>query len=101
MNTVNRSAIVVKPKQPVLDWLHAADPSSREICLSDLSQEPTTYLVRECDTDADVVKVVCKLCEEIFEEQLAGWYTDASTWPRDRSYPVFRQWFQIPRHNRS
>ena len=99
MDTLNRSAIVVKPKQPFLDWLHASDPSSREICLSDLSQEPTIYLVPECDTDADVVKVLCKLCEEIFEVQLAGWYTDASTWPRDRSYPVFRQWFDYQHHS--
>lgn len=72
MDTLNRSAIVVKPKQPFLDWLHSSDPSSREICLSDLSQEPTIHLVPECDTDADVVKILCKLCEEIFEEQLAG-----------------------------
>jgi hypothetical protein len=28
MDTLNRSAIVVRPKQPFLDWLHAVDPSS-------------------------------------------------------------------------
>ena len=31
MHTLNRSAIVVKPKQPFLDWLHAADPTSQEL----------------------------------------------------------------------
>ena len=30
-----------------------------------------------------------KLCEEIFEEQLAGRYRDTSTWPGNRSYEVF------------
>lgn len=29
MDTLNRSAIVVKPKQRFLDWLHAADPTSQ------------------------------------------------------------------------
>jgi hypothetical protein len=33
MVTLNRSAIVVKPKQPFLDWLHAADPTSLELTL--------------------------------------------------------------------
>jgi hypothetical protein len=27
MDTLNRLAIVVKPKQLFLDWLHAADPT--------------------------------------------------------------------------
>ena len=31
MATLNRSAVVVKPKQPFLDWLHAADPSSQDL----------------------------------------------------------------------
>jgi hypothetical protein len=31
MATLNRSAVVVKPKQAFLDWLHAADPTSHEL----------------------------------------------------------------------
>ena len=86
MDTLNRSAIVVKPKQPFLNWLHAADPASSELSLPDLVREPTIYLVPECDTDDEVVDVLRELCHEIFEEQLAGWYTDTATWPRDRSF---------------
>jgi hypothetical protein len=41
MVTPNRSAIVVTPKQPFLDWLHATDPTSIELTLLDLSREPT------------------------------------------------------------
>ena len=33
MSTLNRSAIVVTPKQPFLDWLHAADPTSLGLTL--------------------------------------------------------------------
>jgi hypothetical protein len=40
-----------------------------------------------------------KLCEEIFEEKLAGWYEDASTWPRNRSYEVFCHWFDYRHHS--
>jgi len=67
---------LVKPKQPFLDWLHAADPTSRHLTLLELVREPTIYLIPECETDDDVTDVLRELCEEIFEERLAGWYRE-------------------------
>jgi len=98
MLVLNRSAIVVKPKEPFLDWLHAADPSSGDLTLLDLVREPTIYLIPECDTDDDVADVLHELCEEIFEEQLAGWYADTSTW-RNQSFDVFCHWFDYQHHS--
>jgi hypothetical protein len=40
----------------------------------------------------DVAEVLRELCEEIFAEQLADWYTVTSTWPQDRSFDVFCCW---------
>ena len=40
MDLLNRSALVVKPKQPFLDWLHAADSTSLHLPLPDLVREP-------------------------------------------------------------
>ena len=37
--TVNRSALVVKPRQPFLDWLHAADATSSDLTLQELVLE--------------------------------------------------------------
>jgi len=99
MVTLNRSAIVVTPKQPFLDWLHTADPTSLELTLRELVQEPTVYLVPECDTNEDVAQVLRELCEKIFVEQLAGWYADRSTWPPDRSFDVFCRWFDYRHHS--
>jgi hypothetical protein len=96
---LNRSAVVVKPKQPFLDWLHTADPTSRNLSLGELVQEPTIYLIPECDTEEDVREVLQELCEEIFAEQLAGWFTDESTWPVDRSIDVFCCWFDFQYHS--
>ena len=96
---LNRSAIVVKPKQLFLDWLHTADPTSHRLTLGDLSREPTIYLIPACDTEADIQEVLSELCEEIFVEQLAGWYRDEETWPRDRSFEVFCGWFEFRHHS--
>ena len=96
---LNRSAIVVKPRQPFLDWLHTADPTSHRLTLRELAREPTIYLIPGCDTEEDMRDVLREVCEEIFIEQLAGWFTDESTWPRDRSFDVFCGWFDFQHHS--
>jgi hypothetical protein len=58
MDTLNRSAIVVKPKQPFLDWLHVADPTSHGITLFDVAGETTIYLIPECDTNEELEDVL-------------------------------------------
>lgn len=99
MDMLNRSAIVVKPKQRFLDWLHAVDPTSDGITLNDVCREPHIYLIAECDTEEDLVDVLRELCGEIFEEQLDGWYRVPSSWPEDRSYEAFCQWFDYQHHS--
>ena len=96
---LNRSAIVVKPKQPFLDWLHRADPTSSDLTIRELVHEPTIYLIPECETDDEVTKTLRERCEEIFNEQLSGWFTDRRTWPRDRSFEVFCRWFDFQYHS--
>lgn len=99
MDTLNRSALVVKPRQRFLDWLHTADSTSQGITFLDVTEEPTMYLIPECDTDEDLADVLRELCEEIFEEQLESWYRDTSAWPQDRSYEVFCQWFEYQHYS--
>jgi len=55
------------------------------LTLRELVQEPTVYLIPECDTNEDVADILRELCEEIFIEQLAGWFTDTTTWLRVHS----------------
>ena len=72
---------------------------SAELTLLELIRDPTIYLIPECDTDEDVVEVLRDLCEEIFKEQLTGWYRDESVWPQDRSFDEFRRWFDYQHHS--
>lgn len=74
METINRSAIVVMPGQPFLDWLHRVDPTSAELSLEDLRREPTIYLLPESENEEAVGECLKEVCAEIFEEQLNGWY---------------------------
>ena len=91
---LNRSAVVVRPKQPFVDWLKSVE----ELDLPDMTLdqlEKTLYLVPDYEDPEDAEKVLKKVCDEIFCRELAGWYTDEETWPHDRSLKVFKQWFDI------
>ena len=72
MEAINRSAIVVKPAQPFLDWLHRVDPTSAQLTLDDLSLEPTIYLLPECEGKEEAIECLREVCTEIFEEQLVA-----------------------------
>jgi hypothetical protein len=36
VQTLNRSAIVVTPKKPFLDWIRSVDPFNRELKMADM-----------------------------------------------------------------
>ena len=74
MDTINRSALIVKPTQRFLDWLHEVDSTSADLTLEDLQQEPTIYLVPDCDSLNQAIEYLGESVAEIFEEHLDGWY---------------------------
>lgn len=96
---LNRTAVVVKPKAPFLEWLHRADPTSHKLVLQDLVLEPSVYLIPEYETSKQLTEILEEYCEEIFIDQLDGWYRDELTWPEDRSFKVFSRWFDLEDHS--
>jgi hypothetical protein len=70
MESINRSAILVRPAQPFLDWLHQVDPTSAYLTLDNLRLEPTIYLLPECEGKEEAIQYRGEVCTEIFEEQL-------------------------------
>ena len=44
---LNRAALILRYKQPFVDWINAADPSSTShtLTLAEVNQEHTVYLV--------------------------------------------------------
>lgn len=64
MEMVNRSAVIVKPAQPFLDWLHGVDPTSAELTLEDLRQEPTIYLLAGWETEKEALEHLAEVSKE-------------------------------------
>lgn len=87
-NYINRSAIILKPLQPFLDWFENLYPNE-----SDDMSESMTYLL-SVDIE-DVEAWLKKKFDKLFMRELEGWHTNEKEWPQKRTYKMFKQWFQV------
>jgi hypothetical protein len=98
VRTLNRSAVIVAPKQPFLDWLRSVDPSNLGLTMADVRGDPSVYLFPECNFDHELMEYLKASCTEIFEQELEGWDRVEENWPEDRSFTAFHRWFEYSIH---
>ena len=91
--TINRSLLLVVPKQPFYDWSNALFP--------DLPENPATgvrdhnsYLLEDEIFLDDPRKELKKYWKPIFINKLFGQCTDESTYP-ELSWKLFTKWFDF------
>lgn len=99
---VNRGALVLRYKEPAVRWIDDADPSSTScpVTLESVNEERNVYLINDSagDDDKSFERWLKRHYAQIFERELEGWYTDPSLWPKQRSYPLFTEWFDPELH---
>lgn len=93
---LNRAALIVRPKQPFLDWAASLDNSG---LVPDVAGEHTVYLVPEFESEEEGQQVLRHVYVEIFERELDDWHTDESAWPEKRDFKTFQEWFSIELHS--
>jgi len=95
-DSINRNAIIVKPKTPFFNWLNHVFPVDEPIQKLD---ENTIYLIREMDSNQDIRTWLKKNFEDVFVNELNDWSSDKSTWPKNRTYKMFTDWFDVEIHS--
>jgi len=99
---LNRAVLLLKLKQPAVDWVNKADPTGNPgISLDNANKDRTVYLVDESVAD-DMVNATHWLklnWQQLFERELGSWYVDESLWVKKRSFDMFRQWFEVEIHS--
>ncbi len=100
MKEVNRSLVVVKPRQPYVDWANSFVEDDDEVHgIAFFHRDCTAYLIDEIEEEGDEERILKKVYRRIFEEELYAWMTDESVWPEKRDYPTFRAWFDVAFHS--
>ncbi len=59
------------------------------------ASEPCLYLIPDYDTQEEAEELLEEVYEAIFEAELDYWHRDTGTWPAERTYSVFRKWFEV------
>jgi hypothetical protein len=54
MFMLNRSILIIRPKQPYLDWVNRVEDTDRKWEMADVSSAPSVYLLPEIDEEIGV-----------------------------------------------
>ena len=94
---VNRAALLLTPTQAYADWANTCGEGPQFI-LSEMEDDATTvHLIPEVDYRPDAW--LRKHYRRLFEHELWSWCTDPSSWPKDRSFRTFQQFFTVHFHS--
>lgn len=94
MQGINRTAVIIKPKQPFVDWINNIPDEGTKITLEDID-ENSTFLIPEFVNNDEALKYIKKVYAEIFDEELFAWYQEESLFPKNRTWKMFQEWFYI------
>ena len=98
MFKIDRSLIVVKPKQPFLDWVQSVD-YAEGLTLKCIREDSSAYLSPQ-PLDNSELSAILEWCYEVlFEAELESWYTDLAVWPQERNMTMFLEWFDVEFHS--
>jgi hypothetical protein len=100
MDTINRSVVIVRPRQAAIDWANTVFSFADAGITVDLeTEDPVVYLVPEIDDENDWQQILDEYWEMLFESSLSAYWTGSEAWPDDRSKDMFLRWFEVRHHD--
>ena len=91
--SVNRNALIIKPKQALLDWVNRIFPED-PLFEDSLGKhdDANVYLIPEMDSTEESLEYLKMNFEPIFEELLFEWCEDETLWPQKINWQLFENW---------
>ena len=99
MNVINRAVVVIKPRQPYLDWASSLPGPADDVTLDELRADCTAILIPDFDDPAEAEAFIAAMADDLFTMALDAWDRDPRTWPVNRTYDTFREWFDVEIHS--
>jgi hypothetical protein len=95
MRAINRSALVVRPREPYVAWAASLDSKASEQAAAICPTQVSVYLVPHDPKEEQECAPIRGFFKRIFEQELENWCTDPDLWPQDRSFKAFNTWFDV------
>ena len=99
MKLLNRSALVLQPRQTYLDWINALprDVSELEQPLTpaSLDVEGRVYLVDEFEPEQGGGAILAGHWQPLLSNELAAWDEFGDHWPEPLNQALFTEWFEF------
>ena len=99
---LNRGLVIIRYKQPYVDWVKTAGDAPMEISLQQANDDGDSFLlptyesqIDPVDGTEDAIKWVEKRWRMFSEHILESWILDEAEWPQKRNLKMFREWFDI------
>ena len=93
---VERSIAVVKPKQPMLDWVNQTFTDvSHQLTIDSIRIDCNSYMIPEVSHLEDGIKFINEKFADLFSLELATWSEDQDSWPEELTQEMFWDWFDV------
>ena len=99
MDSINRQVAVIKPKGPYVQWINSLPGTDDPVSIDELQNDCTVILLPHFDTDKESINFLKKNFRSIFEYELFEWHRDEEDWPKNISFKLFQEWFEIELHS--
>ena len=101
MNFIDRGVLVLRPKQPFVDWVNSFQEGDDDVVLTldEVANDPTAYLTPEFEGDEDSWEFLEDNHSMLFEHELIDWRQDENDWPSNRDFAKFMEWFEAQFHS--
>lgn len=95
---IDRAALIIRPKQPFLDWLsHAVPELNDDVTLEVLHQDLPVQLISLADADVFDDWLQDHFVD-ILEHEFGQYVENRGLWPEQRDWVLFNRWFDIHLH---
>ena len=97
---LNRDLLIVRYKQPFVDWVNEADPDpdGRPMTPEEVNDDSPAYLIHEYASE-EFESWLDSCYVPLFENILGEWYTEPALWPQDRTLKLFKAWCDLEVHS--
>ncbi len=90
-----QAVLILRPKQPMLDWLASLPGREREVPIEKLRGKAVAVLVPALESQAQLLELLDRNMDRFFEQALLAWSLDLAAWPKKRDLRSFREMFEM------